>query len=272
MDSVFCSCEEGRAQAIRPCGNTLLKLSGQGICPDKGTGMESRSNQLKPLRRGRCIRLSLSVLAFFAAFASTQKAEAHDPQIWTRIDVSTPLIKNGSGKSVLVLKTQSLARYSFEAEGISQVAMNAGPEWRPVDFFKVALTGYAGAAGSKGDYSPDYRLRLDPTFSWSRERFRLSNRLRAEGRWSTSSSPKDARYREQLTLGYQIAPNVELVSHGELFFSHKNRSVNFSRYRAFAGAKFKTPKNGSIEVGYLNQGDRGDTWRHAHVLNIGWSP
>lgn len=226
---------------------------------------ESASNMgFQPKLRLQAL-LGIFAFALCLAVLLPQNAHADDFQLWTRIELQTPLDSPKTQKPKWILKTQSFLRLGVDASGMSLLAVAAGPEWRPVHYFNLGLNGYAGVESAGGSFLPDYRLRLDPTFSFSQNWFRISNRLRLEARWS--NSPRPFRYRDLLTLGFRVARNVELVLSAEFFISH---GEGFSQYRAFSGARIKTPGHGEVEVGYLNVGKQSSSWDAAHVLNVGW--
>lgn len=193
---------------------------------------------------------------------------AADAQLWTRLDTRLPLDSGGADDSIWSMRLQTILRFSWDEPGLSLLALRGGPQWRPVEWFHLALNGYVGATRSDGSLVPDYRVELEPTVLFSLEPIQVSNRVRIEERWGDGGR-RPMRFRDQLTLSWKWTDRFEPLVYGEAFVT---QDEGFTQFRVFGGVRISGEGGGQVELGYLHQRRSDDDWSAVHVLNVVWEP
>lgn len=212
------------------------------------------------LRKKYCLSLILFTW-FMSIFFNNSFAGTDDFQLWTSIVAQGPINKEYP-KIKYWLDYQG--RFGEDASKLSQLVLRPGIGFQLVPSTSIWL-GYAWIHVDQ----PFVTRPSDENRSWQQilwtdkfNKFALTLRSRLEQRFIPQAIHTAWRYRQLFKIAVNV-PNNErftLIGSDEIFyhFNNFNRQNNsgLDQNRAFLGVGYKTSKESTLEIGYLNQNIR----------------
>jgi hypothetical protein len=195
----------------------------------------------------------ISLMGIYSAHAT-----ASDSQVWTSITAMVPASKD-SPKIRYWLESQN--RIGDEVSQLSQFILRPGIGYELTPTTSIWL-GYARiytAAPFTSDPFDENRIWQQILWSKRLSHLQATVRGRLEQRFMPNSIHTEWRYRQLFKGAFTIPRHDKytFILSNEIFFhlndfNHQNNQ-GFDQNRVFTGFGYKTNKNTTLEIGYLNQ-------------------